>query len=408
MPYCTVCHIEYEEGKKFCRECGGPLAESTSSDTVIGLFCPSCGAIYGAGKKFCKTCGVALLVKAAGQAVHRPAAAGVNQNLTSTAPPLPPDVSLPSRRNLLSYLRKKAGLHKKIIKFKGLIQNLESQKKQISEESIAAALQPYQDQLDIFERQVKEIEAFLGDVQKKLNQEIQGLSREEAPYGKRCAELRVLKKAKGLTFGDYRRLKKDPSRESKRMKKQIRTHQKLLKILKEGGSGQSARSSLFWKTGIVVLAIILFAGGGYLGYRQYSRLEDLKRPEATATASTSIPAAGIKPPLSSEEEIKKVFETVQKAMETQDINLYMSGFSAAFPGFEDKKKQTAKTWEENDLTDIRFTLRDLIIQKDTAEVTVEWSFTSKNKKGSQAEPLTSETGATLQKETGQWKIINLK
>jgi len=39
---------------------------------------------------------------------------------------------------------------------------------------------------------------------------------------------------------------------------------------------------------------------------------------------------------------------------------------------------------------------------------VAWSFTSKRKKGGKSEPLTSETSATLQKEAGQWKIVNIK
>jgi ketosteroid isomerase-like protein/uncharacterized protein YukE len=320
------------------------------------------------------------------------------------------DPVVPSERRLRSYLKNKAILRKKINKYKSMIGNLEGQRKHISEESLSAALRPYQNQMDTLERQVKDIDTLLENLQKRLIQEVDAFSKEETPYGKRCSELKTMKKVKGLTFADYRRLKKEPAQESKRLKKQIRIRQDVLKILKSSSSGKILHpTSVYWKTAIFILAVALFFAGGYLGYRHYYKPVEQKKTEVSPASESPIPpVTGPGVALSAEEEIKKVFETIQKAMETRDITLYMSGFSTAFPGFEDRKKQTLQTWEENEITDIRFNVRDLINQKDTAEVTVAWSFTSKRKKGGKSEPLTSETSATLQKEAGQWKIVNIK
>ncbi|MFN2390264.1 MAG: adenylate/guanylate cyclase domain-containing protein [Actinomycetota bacterium] len=47
---CPSCATDNREGRKFCAECGGPLAAS----------CPSCGTANEPGEKFCGECGTAL------------------------------------------------------------------------------------------------------------------------------------------------------------------------------------------------------------------------------------------------------------------------------------------------------------------------------------------------------------
>jgi class 3 adenylate cyclase len=47
---CPNCKIENPSGKKFCGDCGAPLAN----------LCPKCGAHNPAGKRFCGECGTAL------------------------------------------------------------------------------------------------------------------------------------------------------------------------------------------------------------------------------------------------------------------------------------------------------------------------------------------------------------
>ena len=47
---CPRCLAHNREGRRFCAECGAPLA----------LPCPSCGFSNGPGEKFCGGCGLAL------------------------------------------------------------------------------------------------------------------------------------------------------------------------------------------------------------------------------------------------------------------------------------------------------------------------------------------------------------
>ena len=48
---CSACGTSNDPGRKFCLECGAPLARA----------CPACGAANPAAGKFCGECGAALL-----------------------------------------------------------------------------------------------------------------------------------------------------------------------------------------------------------------------------------------------------------------------------------------------------------------------------------------------------------
>ncbi len=57
---CPACGTENEAGRKFCGECGNPLAQ----------LCPSCGAANSPSVKFCGECGTALTAAPAPVAVQ--------------------------------------------------------------------------------------------------------------------------------------------------------------------------------------------------------------------------------------------------------------------------------------------------------------------------------------------------
>ena len=50
MPVCSSCQCENREGRRFCVDCGRPLAQP----------CPACGAGYEPGERFCGECGASL------------------------------------------------------------------------------------------------------------------------------------------------------------------------------------------------------------------------------------------------------------------------------------------------------------------------------------------------------------
>jgi predicted ATPase/class 3 adenylate cyclase len=67
MAICASCGRENREGRKFCVDCGRPLA--------VELLCPSCGAPYEPDERFCGDCGTALT------ATPAPAPAAVAQTI---------------------------------------------------------------------------------------------------------------------------------------------------------------------------------------------------------------------------------------------------------------------------------------------------------------------------------------
>jgi uncharacterized OB-fold protein len=58
---CSNCGEASAPGKRFCAECGTPLAAT----------CPSCGAAYEPGKKFCGDCGSPLVAATAATTAGR-------------------------------------------------------------------------------------------------------------------------------------------------------------------------------------------------------------------------------------------------------------------------------------------------------------------------------------------------
>ena len=66
MAVCASCGRENREGRKFCVDCGRPLA--------VDLTCPSCGAPYEPDERFCGDCGTPLTATAAPAAVAAPPA----------------------------------------------------------------------------------------------------------------------------------------------------------------------------------------------------------------------------------------------------------------------------------------------------------------------------------------------
>lgn len=60
MPICQTCnieYIEYDEGTRFCKQCGTRLVAAQSP---AALHCPQCHIAYEPGRKFCKHCGASL------------------------------------------------------------------------------------------------------------------------------------------------------------------------------------------------------------------------------------------------------------------------------------------------------------------------------------------------------------
>lgn len=73
MKVCASCNIQYEDERKFCRNCGKPLAEVSSAkpekksgpaSAPSPQRCPSCGEEVTTAGKFCPSCGTVLATTA--------------------------------------------------------------------------------------------------------------------------------------------------------------------------------------------------------------------------------------------------------------------------------------------------------------------------------------------------------
>ena len=441
--YCSVCRVEYPPDKKFCKVCGGALTEkqATQSKAETGpasiqrpqasqtsppdiekpletkqkKYCPSCGTEQGFDQRFCKNCGFALSAKMENEPLRKTTPMpSPDPKLTSPSPKptVAPGLGVPSLSKVSSLLRKKKKLSKMGGKVTILITNLGAQRGVISDNALNTTIKPYEMKLEGIEKEIKEIDRFLNELQKNMETESENLEREIQPYQNRLDELKAMRKAKGLTSGDYKRFKKEPFRTFRQLGSQIKKRQKLLRILTSPGSrtGLMFDSSVYLKIGVLVGAIAILGAGGFFGYKFLFKKDkdvnvsvtQLGRPQGPSSPSPSVSTA------SSEGEIKKIFDTIKQANMTEDINLFMTCYSTAFPNLEEKKEKTIQTWKDMDITGLAYTMRDLIVQQNTTEVTIDWQITTRAADSGQTETFNTTNNVVLQKEGDQWKIVNLK
>jgi rRNA maturation endonuclease Nob1 len=440
--YCSFCGIEYPPDKKFCKNCGGILTDivtdfpkveseatpiqkvepSTLSQTAFEeptkktkKYCPSCGSEQGIDQKFCKNCGFSLMAKPATepskQTVPKPSP-GFKFTSATPEPTKEKALGIPSSSRIRTLIRKKKNLLKGGAKVNLLISNLNAQRNIISEEALNVTLKPYEAKLEAIEKEISGIDNYLNNLQTKMVSESDNLERELRPYKNRLEELKTMKKVKGLTAGDYRRLKREPHRGHKHLVAEINERQHIIKTLTSPASPMSfiLDQSLSIKIGILVLFVVVLGVLGFFGYK-YIFIKD-KDLNVAATQSGNSPALSTPAPsgsaVSSEEEIRKVFENIKQANMTKDINLFLSCYSTAFPNMEEKKDNTLQTWKDMDITALSYTMRDLISQQNSAEVTVDWQITFRSADSGKAETFNTTNKVVLQREGGQWKIVDLK
>jgi hypothetical protein len=178
--------------------------------------------------------------------------------------------------------------------------------------------------------------------------------------------------------------------------------------------------------------LLLFTFAGYFSYKYFYKNENifaspgsLDTGSATRGTAQNLPAQpssqpfpqqqgpGLpSPPLPAspidEGGIRRVFETIKQANLTENIDLFMSCYSTGFPGYQEKRNNTLKTWQDYDMTKLDFTLSNLTATQNRAEITVNWQINAFSPGSGQTENFNTTNSVTLQNESGQWKIINLR
>lgn len=398
MVTCPKCNVDYEESRKFCIQCGTQLKQKTDSiknssgdsekqspdySSQNLKICPECKSEYDDAKLFCKACGSSLIKKS----IHH-SNPPMGATTASNEPSINTLSDMPSRFHVKSLIRKRKKLLHKSNKIAILVKNLKQQKDVISEEMLNTTLEGYQVQLNSFKTVMNEIDNFLNELQRNATAAITDLEEQIKPFLKRLQELKIMKKAKGITLLDYLKAKKEPSRTSKKLNRQIRKRRRMLNLLDP--SSMSKVKIINPLLFIVPLIVVFFLSG--IGYFGYNYLSSKKH---------------VNPQLSPEEEIHEIFNKIKQAHLSENIDIFMECYSSEFPEYAKKRNQTINTWEDFDFKNVSFALRNLNIDKEKAEVTADWIITAYEKTSDKLRDIRVTNNVFLQKEDGQWKIADL-
>lgn len=360
MLICKKCNIEYEEGKKYCRNCGSKLLpkdepphsfkESNHSkmrEPERVNFCPKCNTPYKSGK-FCRKCGTQFI-----QQIEPGEVIGTSQDIKKETP-----------------------------------------------------------ETQIFE-----------NVLEKKNQENLFCPNCNAFYssGKFCRKCGTLLKTiveelevespKPQSFpSDQKPIPHIKVREKEKFKKS-----EMPLIL---------RKKLFLKPIFIGSAaiIILIIVGGYLLWPKYSYLIRKKTPPIELIQKTEPPTiSGVsnssqkteKPHIQQSEaetidSIKNTLETIRQANLQQNIELFMSCYSNEFKDRENRKSNTLENWKHFDYLDLSYNLKNYSISGEIAEARVEWFVLTQPKGSGQSQESKVTLDVTFIKEEGGWKIKEIR
>lgn len=161
------------------------------------------------------------------------------------------------------------------------------------------------------------------------------------------------------------------------------------------------------KIGVMAVLIIILSVGGFFGYKYFFK-KDIYSTTKTQQPLSSATNPAISETAPKSEELRLVFENIRKANLTKDINLFMSCYSKSFIGVEERKNKALSNWIEYDFTELTFTLSDIEMRGDTADVKVDWKITAKDRNTGSSQIIDSTNLVTLKNEGGQWKIITLR
>jgi len=173
----------------------------------------------------------------------------------------------------------------------------------------------------------------------------------------------------------------------------------------------------------VISISILIAAAGYLLW-SLSFHFFLKRPEAGTPTSKEVgglvplhssKADNRKAPVSEPQGIKKEMENIRTLLENvrqanlkEDIDLFMSCYSAGFKDREGKKKETLETWENFNYLHLSYDLKRHSVSDNTVNAKVEWRIKFSPKAGGSAQESQTALDVTFKKEDEGWKIKEVK
>ncbi len=121
-------------------------------------------------------------------------------------------------------------------------------------------------------------------------------------------------------------------------------------------------------------------------------------PETTPPAETNL-----------QEQLQKELNILREAQLHKDIVQFMSIYSLTYPGLDDKRANTLKSWERFDFTNLVFTINKIqTIDSDNAIAWVTWYIDTKNRRTQELSNSTQTYQVRFAKELGKWRIRSLE
>jgi RNA polymerase subunit RPABC4/transcription elongation factor Spt4 len=405
--FCQKCHIEYDESRKYCRNCGSPLSADkklSSGDTGhpslverrrIVRICPRCHLHFEVGN-YCRICGSPLEY----------------EDIT------PDGERIQEKRLVKSLSSEWFRLTKRKNELEICLGNLTEQRNALPEDTFNLTFQSYQVQVESLSCRLQEMEARLGAIRTSVSKKIGLLEEESSAIQKRLDEIRSLHQLGVITSAGYSTEKNDINRQMrsrmKRLKECRKTISQLPSPLGEGSvSPMIIRNLIRYRSSAIVGGIlIMIALGAYFIWTKNPEFFHPKESAHISQTETKPSVQGQLPVSSPEaredEKIKFLFETIRRANLEKKIDLFMSCYAADFNGRNKKRLATLENWDHFDYLDLSYDLKRPTVTAHTAQVRVKWWITISPKHGGASEKTTSVLDVSLKKEDGHWKVKKIK
>lgn len=403
--FCQKCHIEYDNTRKYCRNCGSALSpnkELLSGDAGhpslverrrIVRICPRCHLHFEVGN-YCRICGSPLKYEDIFPGGERIQEKRLVKSLSSEW------FRLTKRKNELGIC----------------LQNLTKQRNAHPEDSFNLTLQSYQVQVESLSCRLQEMKVRLEAIRTKVSKKIDLLEEESSTIQKRLDEIRSLRHVRAITFADYSTEKNDLKQQMrfriKRLKECRRTISQMPSPVGEGSvSPMITRNLVRYQSSAVMGGILIMIALGV--YFLWTKNPKSFHSQESAHISQTKPSVQGRllvssPEAREDEKIRSLFETIRRANLEKKIDLFMSCYAGDFNGRNRKRLATLENWDHFDYLDLSYDLRRLTVTAHTARVRVKWWINISPKHGGTSEKTTSVLDVSLKKEDGNWKVEKIK
>jgi hypothetical protein len=402
---CQKCHIEYSEGKRFCRSCGSPLSATNKPPSGGGSHspqlgrvrivrvCPRCHLHFEVGN-YCRICGFFLKKENVSQVEDR----------------------IPGKRLVKSLSSEWFRLTREKSQFEICLKNLEGRRNALSEEIFNPIFQHYQVQVESLSSRLREIEAELESFRTKVSEKIGLLEEESNTIQKRYEEIRSLHQLGAITRADYFIEKDGKEKEMKSLLRRLKEYRAVVYSssipLAEGSISPPEGRNLFQyrfpvMAGTMMILILL---GAYLLWTKNIKISNSQGSLNVSQTKSSVQAQLplVLPEVREDDTIKSLFGTIRQANLEKKIDLFMSCYAADFKDRNEKRFSTLETWDNFDYLDLSYDLKGLMATGQTAQVRVEWRINISPKNGGPPEKTVSLLDVALKKEGDHWKIGEIK